>query len=272
MNSRRARSAFTLVELLTVIGIILLVAALAAPLLTSFRKGDAMLSATRQMIDAVHRARQLAISQHTTVYLVFAPTNLASQPLYSAVLSPAESNAALSVLEKEQTGYTYVSFRSVGDQPGRGTPRYFTAWQTLPDSIFIPAWKFNLQPGQFRLITDPTDPNRYFVVGPFDQVGIPFPSVEAQLRNPTRVVLVPCLTFDYEGRLVTPNGQPLRHDEFIPLAHGSVLPPRNPATKVPVPGAPDELESPPGNSTNTFNLIRIDWLTGRARLERQEVR
>jgi len=30
-------------------------------------------------------------------------------------------------------------------------------------------------------------------------------------------------------------------------------------------------ESPPGNTTNAFNVVNIDWLTGRARLERQEV-
>jgi hypothetical protein len=30
-------------------------------------------------------------------------------------------------------------------------------------------------------------------------------------------------------------------------------------------------ERPPGNSTNAFNLIHIDWLTGRARVERQQI-
>jgi len=36
---------------------------------------DAMTAATRQMLDDVGRARQLAISQHTTVYMVFVPEN-----------------------------------------------------------------------------------------------------------------------------------------------------------------------------------------------------
>jgi hypothetical protein len=30
-------------------------------------------------------------------------------------------------------------------------------------------------------------------------------------------------------------------------------------------------ETPPGNSINAFNLVQIDWLTGRAVLENQKV-
>ena len=38
-------------------------------------KSNAALSASRQMLDAVGRARQLAIANHTTVYMVFVPAN-----------------------------------------------------------------------------------------------------------------------------------------------------------------------------------------------------
>ena len=274
MKFRRATSAFTLIELMTVIGIILLIAALAAPILMNFRKGDAMLAATRQMLDAIHRGRQLAISQHTTVHMIFAPTNLSSQNIYVSMggLGAETREAMLNVLEKEQTGYAYVCFRSVGDQPGRGTPRYLSSWQTLPDSTFIPSWKFNLTGIQTRFVTN-FGTREVFTVGPFDQVAnVPFPSERAYFGNPALCkITLPCLTFDYQGRLATVSGQPLGHDEYIPLAHGSVLPPRNPETKVPVLGVPSEMESPANNSTESFNLIHIDWLTGRARVERQEV-
>ena len=33
----------------------------------------------------------------------------------------------------------------------------------------------------------------------------------------------------------------------------------------------DAREIPPGNSTNNFNRVRIDGLTGRARIERPEI-
>ena len=44
------------------------------------------------------------------------------------------------------------------------------------------------------------------------------------------------------------------------------------ANKAAVLGAPSISEQPLGNSTNNFVLVRIDALTGRARVEKQELR
>src|SRR4051812_10350702 len=121
MKFRRSYAAFTLMELLVVIAIIGILAALVGPIVSNFRKGDAMLSGTRQMLDTVARARQLAISQRTTVYLVFVPTNFwdntpANVTAYGNL--PASLRTVTSnLLDKQLTGYALVSLRSVGDQP-----------------------------------------------------------------------------------------------------------------------------------------------------------
>jgi len=47
---------------------------------------------------------------------------------------------------------------------------------------------------------------------------------------------------------------------------------RDPVTKVATNLSPLLAEQPPGNTTNTFNLVNIEWLTGRARAEHREVR
>src|SRR6516225_1947550 len=67
--------AFTLIELLVVIAIVGILAALVGPVIIHLAKPDVTEAATRQMLDDVARARQLDISQRTTVYIVFIPTN-----------------------------------------------------------------------------------------------------------------------------------------------------------------------------------------------------
>lgn len=277
MKLRRPRAGFTLIELIMVIAIIGVVTALALPVLSSFRKGDAMLAATRQMLDAVSRARQLAIGQHTTVYLVFAPPTLWADPFYAnPALTAAERQTASNVLDHQLIGYAFVSLRTVGDQPGQRTPRYLSSWQTLPESSFVAPWKFSLAPNQqFQFAPIPDQPGRIFVVRGFEYANdadgptIPFPSAEIASRVPPvgPYAVLPYIAFDYLGRLVS------GRDEYIPLAHGSVLEARDPNTKAYLGRPPSVLETPPGNSTNiSFNLIHIDWLTGRPRLERAEVR
>jgi hypothetical protein len=108
------------------------------------------------------------------------------------------------------------------------------------------------------------DPNPANITSP----KIPFPSEDTFLYT-SRYVPLPYVAFNYLGQLEFQTGVS-PEDEFIPLARGSVLEPRD-ANKNPYQGPPDILEKPPGNGTNAYNLIHIDWLTGRARLERQEI-
>ena len=69
------QTAFTLIEMLVVISILGILAALVVPALKNFGNSNVTISASRQLLDDVARARQLAISQRTTVYMVFVPTN-----------------------------------------------------------------------------------------------------------------------------------------------------------------------------------------------------
>jgi prepilin-type N-terminal cleavage/methylation domain-containing protein len=281
MKLRRTYSAFTLIELLTVIAIIGILAAVTAPVLNGFRKGDAMLAATRMMLDGVGHARQLAISQHTTVYMIFVPTNFWNNALYPNTvaygnLPVSEQAKATNILDKQLTGFTFVSLRSIGDQPGQYAPRYLSSWQSLPEKSFIAPWKFGLGVNQKLVINDTVSGQAFPVYGFNITNNIPFPSDDLPYLSPpvpSPYVWLPYIAFDYQGRLVSGDGQLLGRDEYIPLAHGSVAPAINGATKRPILAAPTVQEQAPGNSTNTaYNLIHIDWLTGRARLEHQQVR
>jgi prepilin-type N-terminal cleavage/methylation domain-containing protein len=253
--------AFTLIELLVVISIMGVLAALAIPAIKNFGKAEAAQAAVRQMLDDVGRARQLALSQRTTVYMVFLPAEFWKLPGYGA-LPPAEKEKAAKLYDKQLSSYAFVTLRSVGDQPGRHAPRYLGPWRSLPEGTFIAAWKFTPRGPVLARYPNPSAPIFPFHVTGFGTDSVPFPSAEA----PTGVLL-PCLAFDHLGQLTS------KEDEFIPLARGSVGYATD-ANKVPIEAAPSVQEKPPGNSTdtNSFNLIHIEWLTGRAKLHRQEVK
>lgn len=283
--------AFTLIELLVVISIMGLIAALAVPAIKNLGKSNVQASAARQMLDDVGRARQLAISDHTTVYMVFVRTNFWGQsyPASSTVYGPwwsqltaAQQGVASNLCDKQLTGYTFVSLRSAGDQPGQGRARYLAPWQSLPDGTFIAQWKFQLPPpSPFRLpYYFQGNNNLVYPIYGFNTTNtIPFPTEDslpvsvAFGSRPPPPFSLPYIAFNYLGQLTVDGQNMAQYDEYIPLAEGSVVSALDPATKNPVLGVlPSVLETPPGNSTNSmYRIVHIDRLTGRATLEYQHV-
>jgi len=274
-------SGFTLLEMLTVIAIIGLMAALIGPNLGNF-KPNVVASATQQLLTDVSRARLLATSQHTTVYMVFVPPSFWNDPVFQAGFNTSTDYAnAYPLLDKQLTGYNFVSLRSIGDQPGRHTPHYLSSWKTMPDGTYIHPTKYNnfyTNYAYYDLYTNNiTAPgvNVFATYAPFSNtVSVPFPTELTPAVN-SQYTTLPCIAFNYLGQLVNPvTGNLAAGDELIPIAKGSVMYKRDPVTRTNMPpGVPNVLESPPGASlTNSFSVVQIERLTGRARVVRQEVK
>jgi prepilin-type N-terminal cleavage/methylation domain-containing protein len=276
----RERRAFTLLELLVVIAIVGILAGLAAPVLNSFRPNYAA-SVTQQLLTDLARARQLAISQHTTVYMVFVPTNFWTDLSYGANWTLADYKEATNLFDKQGIGYNFVSLRSMGDQPGRPTVHYLSSWKTLPEGGFIYPSKF--VPTTLPVLTMYTNvpgvgSSLAFNVFSFDFANttspgspiIPFPLETTPSRGFVRpYITLPYIAFDYMGRLVSNRGQ--GQGAVIPISRGSVVFGHD-ANRNPRETLPTFNETPIGNVTNGYNVVYVDTITGRARALQQEVR
>jgi type II secretory pathway pseudopilin PulG len=247
--------------LLVVISILGILAALTVPALKNLGKANINASASRQLLDDIGYARQLAMSHRTTVYMVFLPTNFwAASWLGNPGLTFAQRSLATNLCDKQLTGYTFVTLRTVGDQPGSPTKHYLKTWRTLPEGTFIYAQKF----AGSNVINDPSGTS--FPIWEFNYItnAIPFPTADAP------VAPMPYIAFNYLGQLTVDGQNVSSRDEYIPLAHGSVAYGRdaNKNPQIATVADSDITESPPGNSTNiAYNIVHIDAFTGRATLE-----
>lgn len=247
-------SAFTLLELMIVLAIIGLLAAITLPAIKNIRQSNTLVAAGRQLVDDLSLARAKAISERSTVYVVFISSDLLPQTFN---LNTRDGKLAERLKSGLYTTYALFAERTVGDQPGRRQPRFLTSWHSLPEGILIATNKlwYN-QP----LITSTDEWLRTY-----DYADFPFPAGASATTQS-----FPYLAFDSQGRLVNKRSEIQLNGEIVPLARGSILYSRGNN------GALQDIdvrESPPGNAsdTNTFHLVRIDGLTGRARVETKAI-
>ena len=269
LDERATRQrAFTLIELLVVIAVIGILAAIGVPALKGMAGSNDISSATRQLLDDLAYARAKAIGDRTTVYVVFvSDAAVNAQRHVGRSLTVAEKKEIARHANLQYTSYALFARRSLGDQPGPGTPRYITDWRTMPQGTFILTNKFDsaVPPGPQRSIIPLFSRPLLHATGGTMPEPFPFPMAESSLKIP-----LPYVAFDYQGRLFQ-RGLATGEDVILPITKGSIVYPQEDRLKMDAGSleAAEVIETPKGNATNN-PCIRIDWLTGRARMVRAE--
>ena len=237
----------TVLELLVVVAIIGILSVLAVPAIRALTRSNTISSANRQLLDDIALARQRAINEHSIVHVLFVQTNVLS--MNPNTKNPQNGKVLGNLMTGGQTRYALYAERTAGDQPGQHHPRYLTGWHTLPEGVFFADRPEDTPPGGLSHLEK-------FLV-PF------FPTLNGGLMD------LPHIAFDDSGALVDVNGNRRPGGEYIELARGSIMFQRDTNNAQVI--FFDAREIPPRNSVDNFDRVRIDGLTGRARIERPEI-
>jgi prepilin-type N-terminal cleavage/methylation domain-containing protein len=256
-----APGGFTLIELLVVIGIIGALTVIGIPAMRGLGQSNTVTSGTQQLVDDLMLARHKAMVNRTVVHVVFVPDSIRTPATPPAQLTSTKHKALWDRLRGgAYTTYAVYAERTLGDQPGQWHGRYITDWRTLPEGVFIAKYEYNLPDNNFN--------TRAALDRPFgtNRMAIPFPTEDSPVT-----LTMPTISFDENGRFFqyeTGTTKRRYREEYLHMAKGSVLVARLPNGDVEL----DARESPPFNSSSNFNRIRIDAMSGRAKLERPEIK
>ena len=136
--ARQRQHAFTLVEMLAVIAVMLIVLRLTLPSLDGLLGSDAEGMARTQLIGELNKARSMALERGGSVQVVFMPLYDDILPRNNAKAFYFSSNSdANRMLGAQLVGYALYSESQPGDQPGKPTPKWLTDWEFLPSGYFL---------------------------------------------------------------------------------------------------------------------------------------
>jgi prepilin-type N-terminal cleavage/methylation domain-containing protein len=266
VETPQAGLAFTLMELLIVIGILGILATVSVPAIRGLTQSNTIAAAHRQMLDDLGLARQLAITGRRTVYMVLVPPTMRNHfevinkdPVLTDQQKKRQLQYLTNLISGQYTAYALFTKRSVGDQPGRNLPRYLTEWKHLPEGMMFWTNRFvDLKDKWTQEAAAKPDTNRALPYGEF--------------RFPTSIapaMRLPYVAFNAKGQITYDDGFVARlPGEAVSITRGSVFFEKDKDGNYVTTKAPDVIETAKTAPTH----VRVNWVTGRAKVERPELK
>ena len=262
----RRQTAFTLVELLGVVAIIVIILRLTLPTLDGILSGDGDGMARTQVVGDLNRARQMALEKGVSVYIVFMPLYDDIHPnsgdphstppippintvIKGTVFRDADKRAYFSLdkgvnalLGSQLTSYAIYAEYMPGDQLGSPSTKWLTDWKTLPDGYHFNRTELKVLERlkvQYLKGDKPLPANR---------IGLELPHIK----------------FNKRGELESKRGDRVMGGIFLSVCKGGVLPPGKNQYDKYIPGDAD----PPEAVTSTDRKwLFINGITGRAEIK-----
>ena len=244
--TRKRQRAFTLVEMLAVIAVMLIILKLTLPSLDGILGVEAQGMARTQLVGDLNRARAKAFERGAPVYVVFMPLYNQVGCVPEGAMQPAAAKHqffrgnpdANALLAGQLSRYALFAEYLPGDQPGRPSIKWLTDWKSLPAGYYFDHLELEALPEEVSV-------SHLKGVRP---------------ANSTMRLQLPAVKYNSRGELV---GAGLR-GIYLSVNKGGVLPPRlNQDGSFAV-----ENADPPESLENAQrHWLHINAITGRAEVE-----
>jgi prepilin-type N-terminal cleavage/methylation domain-containing protein len=263
INVSRSQRAFTLVEMLAVIAVMLLMLKLTLPSLDGLLGAEAKGMTRTEFIGNLNRARSIALETGVPVYVVFFPkySDLtvvgSSDPAGTKEAYFQKTDSLNQLLGLQLNGYALYQARQPGNLPHMPRSRWISDWKMLPEGHYFAEEMLAMLPDSVavsRLKNGEPQIEVDFVVNQ----NIPLP---VGIKKAQGKMVLPALKYNARGELENAGVKGC----YLFVSRGGVFPPEMKKGKF----LPEDAEPPAFEDVPDFDRLWlvVNGITGRAAVE-----